>query len=256
MDFNNLPVVIKGPDGKKILVVLSESNIDTHYGTVKVSEIRKLPISIKTSIDLQVQIYKPSYREFVLLMKRGAQIIYPKDVASIIVDGDILPGSVVLEVGSGSGALTTAIASRIGLDGYIFSIDKNKKNQYRALKTLKRYFDSLGINHINYEFINLDSSEINLNKLEREITHIVTDIPEPWTVAQSVKPTYTLKWISYLPNISQVQNLCGSLSESRYSNIYIKEILEREWKVSGNIVRPSHHMNGHTGFLVFADYFI
>ena len=129
MSINNIPVIIKGPDDKKILVVLGEDNIDTHYGTIEVSKITNLPVKINTSKGIELNIYIPSYREFVLNMKRGAQIIYPKDVASIILDGDITPQSVVLEVGSGSGALTSALVSIVGLNGHLYSVDKNKMYQ-------------------------------------------------------------------------------------------------------------------------------
>ena len=84
MSINNIPVIIKGPDDKKILVVLGQDNIDTHYGTIEVGKITNLPVKINTSKGIELNIYIPSYREFVLNMKRGAQIIYPKDVASII----------------------------------------------------------------------------------------------------------------------------------------------------------------------------
>ncbi len=256
MSINNIPVIIKGPDDKKILVVLGEDNIDTHYGTIEVSKITNLPVKINTSKGIELNIYIPSYREFVLNMKRGAQIIYPKDVASIILDGDITPQSVVLEVGSGSGALTSALVSIVGLNGYLYSVDNNKKNQYRASKTLDRYLQSKKLNYSNYEFINIEAAELNLSNFDRDLTHIITDIPEPWDILKAIDLTSSIKWISYLPNITQVQLIHDQLNESRFTNIYIKEIIERQWKVKGNIVRPSHTMNGHTGFLVFADLFI
>ena len=256
MSVYNIPVILKGPDNKKILVVLSEESIDTHYGSIETKKITKLPTKIMTSKGIEIMIYVPSYREFVLNMKRGAQIIYPKDVASIIADGDILPGSIVLEIGSGSGALTVALSSYIGPNGYIYSVDNNKKNQYRASKTLDRFLTSKNLNSTNYEFINIEATDVKLNNFDRKITHIITDIPEPWEILKNLNPTSTLKWVSYLPNITQVQLINDQLHKCNFTNIYIKEIIEREWKVKGNILRPSHTMNGHTGFLVFADLFI
>src|SRR3990167_162362 len=32
----------------------------------------------------------------------------------------------------------------------------------------------------------------------------------------------------------------------------VLEVLEREWKIAGDIARPEHNMLGHTAFLVFA----
>jgi len=256
VEFNDTPVIIKGPDGKKILVVLGKVDIDTHYGSIETSKVLKLPTRYVTSIGKEVLIYLPSYRDFILNMKRGAQIIYPKDVSSILLDGDIWPDSIVLEIGSGSGALTLALVLSVGDTGYVYSVDNNRKNQYRASKTIKRFLDYKKITRNNYEFIEKDALDIDINAINRTISHIVTDIPEPWEIVKSIKVNNTIKWISYLPNISQVQLLNEALVASAYSNIYIKEVLEREWKIKGKIVRPEHSMKGHTGFLVFADYLI
>ena len=39
-------------------------------------------------------------------------------------------------------------------------------------------------------------------------------------------------------------------------NIYIKEIIEIEWKVKDKIIKPIHNMTSNTGFLVFTDFLI
>ena len=256
MNFNNTPVIIKGPDGKKILVVIGEKNIDTHFGSIDTSKIKKLPTSLKSSIGQVVLLYEPSYSEFVLNMRRGAQIIYPKDVASILLDGNIWLDSIVLEIGSGSGALTLALVLRTGENGYVYSIDNNVKNQTRAAKTISRYINSKDLNRNNFEFIHTEVDDFTTNEIKRTITHIVTDIPEPWMILTKLKIEVGGKWISYLPNITQVQILNDALISNGYTNIYIKEIIEREWKVKDKIVRPVHNMTGHTGFLVFADFLI
>ena len=256
MKFNDVPVIIKGPDGKKILVVLGDRNIETHYGVIDPSKIEKLPATHLTSSEIEVLIYLPSYTDFVLNMKRGAQIIYPKDVSSILLDGDIWNGAVVLEIGSGSGALTLALVLSVGDAGYVFSIDNNQKNQYRASKTIERFLQHKEIINRNYEFINIEAEDVDISKFNKNISHVITDIPEPWSVVGKFDIKTNIKWISYLPNISQVQLINESLIEHGYTNIYIKEIIEREWRVKGKVVRPEHNLKGHTGFLVFADYLV
>ena len=256
MKINDTPVIIKGPDGKKLLFILGNNDIDTHYGSIETSKIHKLPTKYTTSIGTEVLIYIPSYSDFIINMKRGVQIIYPKDVSSILLDGDIWIGSVVLEIGSGSGALTLALVLSVGDTGYVYSVDNNSKNQHRASKTIERFLHIKNMTSRNYEFIKKEAKDIDISKISSNISHIVTDIPEPWDVVKSLKNKKTIKWISYLPNISQVQLLNETLVESGYENIYIKEILEREWKVKGKVVRPEHSMKGHTGFIVFADYLV
>ena len=50
-------------------------------------------------------------------MPRGAQVIYPKDAAQILMWGDVFPGARVLEAGAGSGALTCSLLQAVGPDG-------------------------------------------------------------------------------------------------------------------------------------------
>lgn len=256
MNFNNTPIIIKGSDQKKILVVIGDEHIDTHYGRIDSSKITKLPMAIKTSNESTVLLYKPSYREFVLNMKRGPQIIYPKDVASILVDGNIWNDSVVLEIGSGTGALTLALVLSVGENGYVYSVDNNSKNQRRASKTISRFLNSKDLNVNNFEFIHNEAEDLPVSEINKIITHVVTDIPEPWHIVTKLDIGTELKWISFLPNITQVQILNETLVSSGYTNIYIKEIIEREWKVKDKIVRPVHNITGHTGFLVFADHLV
>ena len=53
-------------------------------------------------------------------MPRGAQVIYPKDAAQIVMWGDVFPGARVLEAGAGSGALTCSLLRAVG-DGWCWA---------------------------------------------------------------------------------------------------------------------------------------
>jgi len=60
VDFNNIPVIIRDPD-RKNFGCNTEGNIDTHYGSIDLGKITKLPTSIKISIGLGVLLHEPSY---------------------------------------------------------------------------------------------------------------------------------------------------------------------------------------------------
>ena len=57
---------------------------------------------------------RPLLADYVLSMPRGAQVIYPKDAAQILMWGDVFPGARVLEAGAGSGALTCSLLQAVG----------------------------------------------------------------------------------------------------------------------------------------------
>jgi tRNA (adenine57-N1/adenine58-N1)-methyltransferase len=57
---------------------------------------------------------RPTLAEYIMKMPRGAQVIYPKDLATILLWADIYPGATVVEAGIGSGALTMTLLRAVG----------------------------------------------------------------------------------------------------------------------------------------------
>src|SRR5439155_964623 len=64
---------------------------------------------VRSSMGLRYVALRPTLAEYVLDMPRGAQVIYPKDLAMILFWADIYPGCRVLEAGRGSGAVVDAL---------------------------------------------------------------------------------------------------------------------------------------------------
>ncbi|MBU4241859.1 MAG: hypothetical protein KKF52_01370 [Nanoarchaeota archaeon] len=57
--------------------------------------------------------------------------------------------------------------------------------------------------------------------------------------------------VTYLPSIKQVDQLVKEAKQNGFLVSKTLEVLEREWLVKENIIRPSHDMYGHTAFLTF-----
>ncbi|MDQ3475740.1 MAG: SAM-dependent methyltransferase, partial [Actinomycetota bacterium] len=70
---------------------------------------------------------RPLLADYVLSMPRGAQVIYPKDSAQILMMGDIHPGARVLEAGAGSGALTCSLLRAVGPTGTVISYERREE---------------------------------------------------------------------------------------------------------------------------------
>ena len=84
MNIDNQLIVIKTPKNNKFLAVIDlDKEFTTNEGKFKFSQIKYIPSIVETSTGVNFKIYQPSYKEFVLLMKRGPQIIYPKDLSLI-----------------------------------------------------------------------------------------------------------------------------------------------------------------------------
>ena len=56
-------------------------------------------------------------------MRREAQIIYPKDLGQLLYQLDLGPGSRVIEVGTGHGAMTMSLIRAVGQTGQVVSYE-------------------------------------------------------------------------------------------------------------------------------------
>ena len=82
---------------------------------------------------------RPTLGEYVLKMPRGAQVIYPKDLAMITIWADIYPGAKVFEAGTGSGALTMALLRAVGHRGSVVTYEAREDFARTAATNIQRY---------------------------------------------------------------------------------------------------------------------
>lgn len=190
----------------------------------------------------------PRLADFIIRMKRGAQVVYPKDIGPILVYGDIGTGMTVLEAGTGSGALTMALARAVGPEGRVISIDRREDHLEHANKTFTRWLGGLPEN------LELRVADVVDVVAELKPERIVLDMPEPWHAIREGAEHQPDGGVltAYLPTVPQVQTAVEAARDTRrYQRIEVREFLSREWNVDGRSVRPAHGMVGHTGFLIF-----
>ena len=252
---DNKLVVVKTAKSKYLAVIDIEKEFITNEGKFSFSNIKKIPSRIQSSTGVEFKIYHPTYKEFVLLMKRGPQIIYPKDIGQIILEADINKNSNVLEIGTGSGALTLFLLNIIGPDGLLISLDVSKKNQTRTQKTIDRYMSTNNFdNKYNLDFITTSLIDFKFEEHAEVIDTVVTDVPEPWEFFENNSVKEDLKWVSYLPSITQITKINEVLIKNKFENIEVKEVILRDWVVDKKIVRPSNKLFSHTGFIISGRY--
>ena len=163
-------------------------------------------------------------------------------------------GKKVLEIGSGSGALTLYLYTLLKNTGVLYSLDSSKINQRRADKTISRYISTLSDESNDITFINQELINFEYKTLNENIDAIITDVPEPWEFFTNNKIKNSASWVSYLPSMTQVMRMNDVLKEQQFQDIEIKEVILRDWVVDEKIVRPSNKLVSHTGFLISARY--
>lgn len=187
---------------------------------------------------------RPTLSDMVLKMPRGAQVIYPKDLAAILMEADISPGVRVLEAGVGSGALSMALL-RAGASvvGYELREDFAERAQVNVVAMVGEHADYRVELRDVYEGIE-----------ERGLDRIVLDLPEPWRVLPHATTSLRSGGFicAYLPTINQTAQFRGALEDSAFGMAATLEVLHRTWHIEDRSVRPDHRMVGHTGFLTTA----
>jgi tRNA (adenine57-N1/adenine58-N1)-methyltransferase len=193
-------------------------------------------------------VLRPRLADYILKMKRSAQVVYPKDLGPIIVYADIGPGMTVVEGGTGSGALTLGLSRAVGPGGRVISVEIREDHAAHARKAIERWHGEIPEN------ITLQSGDVADVVAEVAPDRIVLDLPEPWHVLETASGHQPSGGVlcAYLPTVPQVQTTVERARElGTFAEIEVKEFLVRDWNVSGRSVRPKHTMVGHTGFLVF-----
>src|SRR5271157_878176 len=103
----------------------------THKGFLKLDDIigKEYGSTIESSLGFRFTALKPLLRDYIMKSSRQTQISYPKDVALIVMFSGIGPGSQVVESGTGTGALTTALAYYVGSTGKVYTYELRSEFQ-------------------------------------------------------------------------------------------------------------------------------
>ena len=204
---------------------------------------------VRTSKGTRYVVLRPTLAEYVLDMPRGAQVIYPKDLAMVMFWADIFPGARVLEAGMGSGALTLALLRAVGPAGKVISYEQREDFARRALANIQ-----LRMGEVGNLAVRLRPVEEGLPE-EETVDRAVFDLPEPWHLVDPVARVLRSGgiFLSYVPTIIQAHQLSEALRRHPgYTLVETFETLFRPWNIENTSVRPFHRMVAHTGFITVA----
>ena len=228
----------------------------THRGIVAHDSVIGSPEGsvIKASGGDAFLVLRPLLIDYVMSMPRGAQVIYPKDAAQIIHEGDVFPGARVLEAGAGSGALTCSLLRAVGSGGQVISYELRDDHAEHARRNVETFF---GEQPGNWQLVigDVRDADGESGLAEDSIDRAVLDMLAPWdvldTVARVLVPGGVL--IIYVATVTQLSRTVEALREQQcWTEPRSWETLIRGWNVVGLAVRPEHNMRGHTAFLISA----
>ncbi|MGE2737018.1 tRNA (adenine-N1)-methyltransferase [Mycolicibacterium vaccae] len=222
----------------------------THRGIIALDDVVGLPEGsvIKSTNGDQFLVLRPLLVDYVMSMPRGAQVVYPKDAAQIVHEGDIFPGARVLEAGAGSGALTCSLLRAVGPEGKVTSYEVREDHAEHAVRNVETFF---GEQPPNWDLVIADLNDYSGGEVDR----VVLDMLAPWevldTVSQHLVPGGVL--MIYVATVTQLSRTVEALREQQcWTEPRSWESMQRGWHVVGLAVRPEHTMRGHTAFLISA----
>ena len=194
------------------------------------------------------KVFKATLQQHILNMNRFATIIYPKDIAAILMQGDIAPQQKVVEGGLGSGALAMSILRTIGSLGQLITYEIKEAAIQCSTRNINAFLGQCPQHTIRQQ-------DIYEGIIERDVDRIVLDVPEPWRVVDHAAESLVDGglFIAYIPTVIQVHEVVKALrAHPAMYTTWSLELLERSWYVTEDSIRPDHRMTGHTGFLVFS----
>jgi tRNA (adenine57-N1/adenine58-N1)-methyltransferase len=222
-----------------------------HGGAVRHDDIlgAQEGIVVTSASGASLACYRPRLADFILKMPRGAQVVYPKDVAAILVFADIFPGARILEAGTGSGSLTISLARATGASGRVVSYELRPDHHDGALRNVEMFFGEVPA------WLELREGDVaDVVGTGERFTHLILDLPQPWDcldVAEGVSEPGGIL-CAYLPTTVQVQQFVLALERRGFRDVETFETLMRSWHVTERSVRPDHRMVAHTGFITVA----
>ena len=240
-------IYLEDENGKKHWLKVSFGMLKiASLGTIDGARLKDMDDgSVMTVAGKEFTAFRPGTMELVESLERGAQIITPKDAATILLYSDVKAGDRILEVGAGSGALTTALLRAVSGSGHVHTVEFKEENALRALRNVRR----TGLDdHWTYQI-----GDARDAKVDYVADALIMDMPDPENALDNLLPSLRPggRICAYIPNTNQLEKIVLALRERNFSDVFALENIQREMEVHRGGVRPSFDMLGHTAYLVF-----
>lgn len=246
---NGDDVLILAPRGVTWLVRVSAgSELHTHLGVIRHDDIIGRPYgsAVETQMGQKVYILRPFLEDYIMLGERPTQIVYPKDMGLIAARIGVRPGSRVLEVGTGSGALTMFLAGIVAPTGRVYSYEVRRDFAEAARRNLER----AGL----LEYVELKVADASVAVDEVDVDSAVVDVGDPLKVLGAVgaalRPAGGIAVVT--PTFNQTERVMSYLRSEGYAMVDAFETIYRRIESKPGATRPSSTTISHTTFVVTA----
>ncbi|PRT55194.1 tRNA (adenine(58)-N(1))-methyltransferase catalytic subunit TRM61 [Wickerhamiella sorbophila] len=184
-----------------------------------------------------IHLLSPTPELWSLSLPHRTQIIYGPDASYIVHRLKIRPSSVVIEAGTGSGALTHALARTVSKSGKIFTFEYHESRCEQA----RAEFESHGLSEIvqiTHRNVCEDGFAIDT---DIKASAVFLDLPAPWTAIphlfEHVDRSRAVHICCFSPCIEQVIKNIYALQAAGFQHIEMVENQARRWEGHQTMVR-------------------
>ncbi len=239
---------------RQLLRLEAGKKFHTHMGDVAHNQIidELYGTEITTDKGGIFTLFEPTLGDYILEMKRGAQVIYPKDLGPILFLANISPDMLVFESGVGSGALSLALLQAgAKVVGYEIRDDHLKQAKQNIIGFVgEEMFEKNYQLECKNAYEGVESPKTQFGK---QFDCALLDLPEPWQALPHLASSVKIGGIvlAYTPSITQASNFVEEARGHKFFGIETLEVINRNWHIKGKAIRPAHKTPDHTGFLTY-----
>ncbi|RUM89578.1 MAG: tRNA (adenine-N1)-methyltransferase [Thermodesulfatator sp.] len=241
-------LLLLAPGGYTYLLPAQDRPFHTHRDVVNLGVFLGKPWGSKALGQRGQPFYalKPTLHDHLMKVHRATQIIYPKEIGLVLLKLDIQAGKTVLECGTGSGALTLALAAAVGPEGRVITYEKEARFREVARRNLAR----VGL----LERVIFREEARGGFEEKEAVDALFLDVREPWELLPGAWKALKggAPFGALVPTVNQVSRLLEALYAWPFVGLEVQEVLERFYKVNPERLRPEDRMVAHTGYLIFA----
>ncbi len=223
----------------KYLVDENVKQINTKEGVIKIED--KIA---KSHLGYEFSVVEPMLIDYLEKgLKRGPQIVLPKDAALILAYTGIKQGAKIVEAGTGSAYLSIFLAWYLK-PCKIYSYEREE----RFYKIAKENIKEIGLE----EFFELKNKDILNGIEEKDVDMVILDMEESYKIIESaynaLKPGGFL--VVICPYIESLERNVKEIKKFNF-DIKVLENIVREWKTD-YYIRPKTIGFMHSTFIIIA----
>jgi tRNA (adenine57-N1/adenine58-N1)-methyltransferase len=219
-----------------------KGDLHTQYGVIKENDLKKK--KVKSHKGETFVVVDATSTDYVRKMKKGAQIIYPKDLGLIAGFTGVCPGFKVVDCGSGSGSLSLFLGNLVRPTGRVITYERRPEFAIIAKENIKKFGLSKIVKLKEKDFLkgipekNQDLITLDLEESEKAIP----------IAKKALKPGGQL--VLYSGRIEDLMKEYRVLKEEGFFNILTLESGLRQIEYT-KCVRFKN-LFGYVGYLTFA----